>query len=343
MIERFITNSLTLKRYRRFKSKRLAVLSLFVFSLIVFFSFTAELWVNNKPVILSYSGEIYFPAIKRYHPSVFGIQDQFITDYRKLEMKEGDWTLWPLVRWDPYESNKYVDTYPAPPTFNETVTDNWLGTDDRGRDVLARLIYGFRYSIVYAFLVWAITFSIGISLGGVMGYAAGKVDFIGQRVVEILSTVPQFFLLIILISLFQPNLLMLVGITSLFGWISISYYMRGEFLKLRKMDFVDAARSLGASHARLIFRHILPNALGPVLTFSPFVIAGNITSLAALDFLGFGLPQPTPSWGELLAQAQKYFRIAWWLATYPSLALFTTLVLLSIVGEGVRDAFDPKK
>lgn len=338
MIERWIKNDLTLKRWRRFKSKKLAVISSWTLLIVTLLSFTSEIWSNSTPIFLKYNDRFFIPVVKSYHPSEFGIEDLMVMDYRRLNLKEGDFALWPINRWDPYESNKDVDTYPSPPTSR-----NWLGTDDRGRDIFARLLYGFRYSIIYAVFVWVLTFLAGIVFGGIMGYAGGKVDLLGQRIVEILSTVPQFFLLIILISIFQPNMFLLVAISSIFGWISISYYIRGDFLKLRKQDFVLAAGSLGAGHARLIFVHILPNALGAVITFSPFVIAGNITGLASLDFLGFGLPPPTPSWGELLAQAQKYFRVAWWLAVYPAGALFLSLVYLSLIGEGVRDAFDPKK
>jgi microcin C transport system permease protein len=218
-----------------------------------------------------------------------------------------------------------------------------MGTDVRGRDILTRLLYGLRYSISFALMVWILTFVTGTVLGGLMGYFGGRVDFWGQRVVEVLSTVPQFFLLIIIISIFQPTLFLLVILSSLFGWISISYYVRGEYLKNRKKEFVEAARALGAGHMRIFFKHLLPNSLSPIITFSPFVIAGNITALASLDYLGFGLTPPTPSWGELLNQAQKHFTEGWWLALYPSLALFLTLTMLSLIGEGVRDAMDPKE
>ena len=174
-----------------------------------------------------------------------------------------------------------------------------------------------------------------------MGFFGGKVDFIGQRIVEVLSTVPQFFLLIILISIFSPTLYMLIMITCVFAWIGISYYVRGEFLKNRNKEYVEAARSLGASNVKIIFKHILPNSLTPIITFAPFTIAAEIVGLAGLDYLGFGLQVPTPSWGELLAQAQKNYTIAWWLAFYPSLALFTVLTLLNLIGQGVRDAMDP--
>jgi microcin C transport system permease protein len=261
-------------------------------------------------------------------------------NYRTLKLDKygGDYILWPLIRWDPFESNKEVEVYPSEPS-----SDNWMGTDDRGRDILTRLLYGLRYSITFAVLVWLITFIVGTLVGGVMGYLGGRTDFWGQRIVEVLSTVPQFFLLIIIISIFQPTLLLLVILSSLFGWISISYYVRGEYLKNRKKEFVEAARALGAGNTRIFFKHLLPNSLSPIITFSPFVIAGNITALASLDYLGFGLTPPTPSWGELLNQAQKHFTEGWWLAAYPSLALFLTLTMLSLVGEGVRDAMDPKE
>jgi len=197
--------------------------------------------------------------------------------------------------------------------------------------------------MTYAFLVWLITFTVGTILGGIMGYMGGRTDFWGQRVVEVLSTVPQFFLLIIIISMFKPSLTLLIFISSIFGWINISYYVRGEFLKNRKKEFVEAARALGAGHVSIFFKHLLPNSLSPIITFSPFYIASNIVALASLDYLGFGLTPPTPSWGELLNQAQKHFTEGWWLAVYPSMVLFLTLTMLSLIGEGVRDAMDPKE
>lgn len=339
MIERLIKNDETLKKWRRFKSRRLAVASAWIMGIACLLSFTAEFWANNRPLYLSYKGESYFPVFVDYHPSRLGIEDSVVIRWRQLELneEEGDFALWPLIKWNPYESNKDVAYYPAEPS-----SDNWLGTDDRGRDILTRLLYGLRYSITYSLLVWILTFVVGTILGGLMGYFGGRVDFWGQRVVEVLSTVPQFFLLIIIISIFKPTLALLVLLSSIFGWISISYYVRGEYLKNRKKEFVEAAKALGAGHTRIFFRHLLPNSLAPIITFSPFVIAGNITALASLDYLGFGLTPPTPSWGELLNQAQKHFTEGWWLAVYPSLALFATLTMLSLLGEGVRDAMDPK-
>lgn len=339
MIEKLIQNDDSLKKWRRFKARKLAVISCWLIGIACLMSFSAEFWANSRPLILKYNNEIYFPVFKDYHPSLFGDEHTLVTNYRDLELSEekGDFALWPVVHWNPYESNKSVVSYPSEPT-----AENWMGTDDRGRDILTRLLYGLRYSISFAFMVWIITFVVGTILGGMMGYFGGRIDFWGQRVVEVLSTVPQFFLLIIIISIFKPTLVLLVFLSSIFGWISISYYVRGEYLKNRKKEFIEAARALGAGHTRIFFKHLLPNSLSPIITFSPFVIAGNITSLASLDYLGFGLTPPTPSWGELLNQAQKHFTEGWWLAVYPSLALFLTLTMLSLIGEGVRDAMDPK-
>lgn len=342
MIESRIKNELSLKRYRKLKANRLSMIGLWGLILMLFFSVTAEFWANSKPVILSYNNQTYFPVFKQYHPTEFGRKDILLMNYRDLEealdKERGDWILWPVIEWDPYESNKKVDFYPSPPTAS-----NWFGTDNSGRDILTRLMYGYRYCIIYAFLVWLITTVFGIAIGGIMGFFGGMVDIVGQRIVEVLNSVPQFFLLLIIVSIFQPNLIWLVFISSLFGWIFISYYIRGEFLKNRRLEFVEAAKSLGASRFRMIAKHILPNSLGPVITFAPFLIASHITGLASLDYLGFGLQPPTPSWGELLKQAQENFSTSWWLALFPSLALFITLLFLNMLGEGVRDAFDPRK
>ncbi len=335
---KFLVNDVNKRRWKKLTSEKRVVASAVLFLLITFFSFTGELWSNSKPLVLHHHGVTVFPVLADHHPSEFGITDRMVTDYRELPMTAEDWAVWPINRWDPYESNKKVERYPAGPS-----RDNWFGTDDRGRDIFARLLYGFRYSIAYAFLVWVLTILVAVVAGGTMGYFGGWVDLVGQRVVEILNTVPIFFLLIILVSIFNPTLTMLVILTSLFSWIGLSYYVRGEFLRNRRREYVESARAVGAGHRRLIFMHILPNSLVPVITFSPFIIASHILGLASLDYLGFGLKAPTPSWGELLNQAQKNFTTAWWLAVFPSAALFLTLVLLAIVGDGVRNAFDPKK
>lgn len=336
MIERFIQNDLTLKRWRRFKARKSAFYSLITFVLMVLATLTAPMLANNKPIYLSYEGNSYFPVFVDYHPRDFGKENTLVVNYKKLELSDSDSVIWPVIRWNPFESNEEVYSYPSPPTGT-----NIMGTDESGRDVFSRILYGFKYSISYAFLVWALSLILGVSFGGVMGYFGGRVDMVGQRMVEVFSTIPTFFLLLILISIFTPNMLLLVTISSVFGWVPISYYVRGEFLKNRKREFVEAALSMGARNRTIIFKHILPNSMVPVITFAPFVISNNVISLSMLDYLGFGLPVPTPSWGELLAQAQKHFTVAWWLAVYPAGALFTTLTLLNLIGEGVRDAMDP--
>ena len=337
MIEKYlITNELSRKRWRIFKRSKTAVISTIFLLFLILLTFVSPFVANSRPLVLKYNQQMYFPVVKDYTADVFGISDRLDVDYRELKLSSEDYALWPIIQWDPYESNAKVENYPSGPSAT-----NILGTDDRGRDVFTRLLYGFKYSITYAVAVWIISLSIGTILGGTMGFFGGKVDFIGQRVVEVLSTVPQFFLLIILISIFSPSLYLLIMITCVFAWIGISYYVRAEFLKNRNKEYVEAAKSLGASNFKIIFKHILPNSLTPIITFAPFTIAAEIVGLAALDYLGFGLQVPTPSWGELLAQAQKNYNIAWWLAFYPSLALFTVLTLLNLIGQGVRDAMDP--
>lgn len=337
MIERWIQNDLTLKRWRRFKKIRRSMVSVWIFAFLLIVSATAELWANSKPIVLSYDGEIYFPVFKRYGPSEFG-NEGFVTNYRKLDEDKISWAVWPLIEWDPLESNQDVSSYPAPPS-----SVNWFGTDDRGRDVLSRLVYGFRYSIGFALMVWFFSYLLGIIFGSVMGFAGGKTDLVGQRLVEVFESMPVLLVLITLVSIFGANLSLLVSFSVLFGWMMISIYIRAEFLKLRKREFVESARAQGVGTWRILRKHILPNALGPIVTFSPFTIASQIYALSALDYLGLGLPPPTPSWGELLQQGQNYFTLAWWLAVYPSLAVVLTMAVLNFIGEGVRDAFDPRK
>lgn len=339
MIERFIQNDLTLKRWRRYKQIRRAVVATWAVVILLFLSVTAEMWANSKPIVMSYQGKLYFPVYVTYHPTLFGQDQGFVTDYRQLRAQNKmDWSLWPPVEWDPFESNDTVKTYPAPPS-----SDNIFGTDDRGRDIASRLLYGFRYSFSFAIIVWLGAYILGIFFGAFMGFMGGKTDLFGQRVVEVFESMPILLLLITLVSIFGSSLTLLSTFAVILGWMMISYYVRAEFLKLRKREFVEAAEAMGASRFSIIFKHILPNSLSPVVTFSPFTISSNIYYLAALDYLGFGLPPPTPSWGELLQQAEKYFSIAWWLAVFPSIALFISLVVLNLIGEGVREAFDPRK
>lgn len=339
MIEKLFRNELARKRWRRFRSNKVAMVAVWILVALIFFSATAEMWANSRPIVLHYHGQTYFPVFKYYHPTMFGRQDIAIMDYRALKLDQpGDWAVWPPIHWDPYERNATLDEFPAPPSW-----DNLMGTDEGGRDVAARLLYGFRYSFGYAFGVWALSSLIGMVLGAWMGFKGGWADLAGQRVIEILESLPYLMILIFLVSVFKPSIMLLVLLTVFFGWVGVSLYFRAEFLKLRRREFVEAARALGAKTPRLLFTHILPNSLTPWITISPFLIAGNVYGLASLDYLGYGLPAPTPSWGELLSQAQKYFQLAWWLAVYPSLALFLTLTILNFIGEAVRDALDPRK
>jgi len=338
LLERYvIKNELSLKRYRRFKRDRLAMASVFLLMVLLFVSLTAEWWVNNKPHFMKYKGRFYAPLVLDYHPKEFGRDDIFVMDYRSLELSENDWAVWPLVQWDPYESNKSVESYPSPPT-----NMNIMGTDDSGRDVFARLLYGLRYTFMFAIGTWLLTYTLGVIIGSMMGYLGGWVDLVGSRVVEVIESMPVTLMLITIISIFTPNLLLLIVFMMFFEWTRISAYMRGQFLQYRKREFVEAARAIGASHWRIVFKHILPNALTPIVTFAPFNIAANVYTLAFMDYLGLGLRPPTPSWGELLQQAQKWFTIAEWLVWYPAAALLITLTLLINIGIAVRDAFDSK-
>lgn len=339
MIERFIKNELTLKRYRRFKRNKIAMVSVWLLGVLFFLSFTAEFWANNQPHIMKYNGKIYAPLFMDYYPSEFGRDDIYVMDYRQLEINKerGDWAVWPLVQWDPYESNKYVEEYPSKPTKL-----NLFGTDDRGRDVLTRLLYGLRYTLIFSIGAWLTCYLLGVLIGSMMGYFGGIVDLIGMRSVEIIQTMPVTLILITIISIFTPNILVLILFLSLFDWTKIAIYMRAQFLQLRKREYVEAAKALGSSNARIVFKHILPNGLTPIVTFAPFDIAYNISYLSFLDYLGLGLRAPTPSWGELLQQAQKWFTTAEWLVWYPAAALVLTLTLLINIGLAVRDAFDSK-
>lgn len=334
----FRSDPLTQRRWRVFRANRWAVCSLGYLVFCLGLSLMAELIANDRPYAMKYHGKLYFPALREPRAPELGIPDAYVVDYRSLVLDpaNGDWMLQPPVKFNPYQSNAAVN-YPGPPTWQ-----NPLGTDDRGRDVFTRLLYGFRLSFTYALGTWLITYLFGITVGLGMGYFGGWVDFAGQRVVEVMNSVPQFFLLIILVSIFEPSLALLIGITALFGWIPISYYMRAEGLRLRNLEFVEGARAVGQSTQQIIRRHVLPNALTPIVTFSPFAVAAGISGLATLDYLGFGLAPPAPSWGELLDQAQKNFPAAWWLALFPALALFSTLTALNFVGEGLRNAYDPR-
>lgn len=333
-------NELAHRRLEAFRSRRLSFYALIVLATLFFASLFAEMLANDRPLVLRFGGRTYWPVLVDYSPERFGQRDTFVVDYRALTPNLGrqDWALWPPIPWSPFESDRSLASFPAPPSDT-----HWLGTDDKGRDLLVRLIYGFRMSMLFALSVWLLSFAVGVLLGAVQGYFGGWIDFYGQRLTEIWSSVPIFFLILILIAIFTPNVVLLIVLYSLFGWPQIAQYQRAEFLALRRRDFVEAARALGASPWRIIFRHVLPNGLTPLLTFTPFTIAGGITGIAALDYLGFGVPPPTPSWGELLRQSLSHFSTAWWIAAFSVGSMFLVLLLLVFINEGVREAFDPHR
>ncbi|MCC7429864.1 ABC transporter permease subunit, partial [bacterium] len=255
------------------------------------------------------------------------------------QQNKGNWILMPLYPFSPVE-NLLSEISGEPPTVPDAT--HILGTDNRGRDVFARLIYGFQISISFALVVTFFSFLIGIVIGALLGYYGGKVDIYGQRFIEVLSAIPFLFLMMILVSITKPSfLLLVVMLVVLTGWIPETYYLRGEYYREKAKDYVSAAVSMGANDFQVMFKHILPNALTPVIAFAPFAVVGYITVLVSLDFLGFGLAAPTPSWGELIGQGTQDIRY-WWLIVSPLTAIFFTLMTITFVGEGVREAFDPK-
>lgn len=332
------STSITKENWKKFITKKSSVFSLFIFIILLFFSITAEFWTNSKPILLRYKGQNYFPIYINYHPSEFDIHDIYVMDYRNLKLNNKDWSLWPFFRWDPYESNSKLTRFPAPPS-----SENIFGTDDRGRDLFARIIYGFRYTFLFAFGVWFLSYLLGTALGATFGYFGGKIDLLGMRLIEIIDSMPSLLILITLVSIFKPSLLILIIFSVFFGWTHIATYIRAEVLSLRKREFVDSARIQGASNFRIIWRHILPNALTPLFTLSPFSIASQILILTNMDYLGLGLPVPTPSWGELISQAQKYMAAAEWLVWWPSFFITITLLSLINIGLTLREINDKRR
>jgi microcin C transport system permease protein len=328
------------RQLQKFRSHKRGLWSLRLLCLLTLVSIFAPIVSNNKPIIMKFDDKLYFPVFEAITPTDLNLSTDFHqVDFRALSNESSyQWSLWPIVAFHPNESDRSLDSYPSAPD-----SAHWFGTDNRGRDVLARVIYGLRNALAYTTLVWFFSFLLGSFLGGIQGYFGGWFDFSVQRIIEVISSVPSFFLMIIVVSLIKPSLVILAVLSVLIGgWISISYYLRAEFLRLRNQEFVEAARAQGISRMRIILKHILPNALNPIITFTPFKLTAGITGLAGLDYLGFGLPPHSASWGELLNQAQQHIDSAWWLALFPSLALVMTLLLLNFVGEAAREAFDPR-
>ncbi|MCU0792237.1 MAG: ABC transporter permease subunit [Opitutaceae bacterium] len=347
----FRLNPITLKKLRRFRSLRRGWWSFWLLTALVLFTFAAELFINHRALVVRHDGRWFFPAYGDVLPGdTFGLGYQWETDYRQLRERmrgdavareRGDFTLLAAIPYNATENCYPGEFYRArPPDLEKR---HLLGTDTQNRDIFARLVYGFRKALIFSFWVVAGTYALGIVIGCAMGYYRGAVDLVFQRVIEIWSNVPFLYVVIIIASLVRPSLGWLVVINIAFGWMGMTYYMRTGTLKEAARDYVASAQVLGASDARIIFRHILPNTAATLVTFVPFSVAGAIGSLTALDFLGFGLPVPTPSWGELLRQGTQNLTTAPWIVVSAVTAMTLVLTLVTFVGEAIREAFDPRK
>lgn len=331
------------RAWLRFKRNRRGYISLWIFAVAVALSLLADVLSNDRPLIVRYDNQFYFPLVNSYPEKTFGgdfeTPTDFLDPFIEQSIREGEnWAVYPLNRYS-FNSLNYFAPSPNPAAPSSV---NWLGTDDRGRDVLARLLYGFRVSVLFGLALTAIGVVLGIIMGAIQGYFAGKVDLVIQRFIEIWGSVPELYLLIILASVFEPGLLILLVILSLFGWMGLSDYVRAEFLRNRSLDYVTAARALGLTNLQIIWRHVLPNSLTPVIAFLPFRMSAAILALTSLDFLGLGVPSSTPSLGELLAQGKSNLD-AWWISLGTFGVLVALLLLLIFIGEALRDALDTRR
>lgn len=340
-----VSVSIFRKRWRKFKTLKRGYYSFLILIILYLISFILPLLINRTAIIVKYNGEYYFPMFKSgiYEASFFGQNGYGEVNYRLLkkafqESDSDNWVLMPLYPYSPNENllDELEGTPPHPPSIQHL-----FGTDDRGRDVFARTLYGFNISISFALVVTFFAYLFGVSIGAVLGFFGGKVDILGQRLIEIWSTLPFLYVMIIVSSILQPNFILLVLILTAFSWMGITYYVRGEFYREKARDYVSAAVSLGAKNKTIIFKHILPNSLTPIISFAPFAIVADISALVSLDFLGFGLPPPTPSWGQLVRQGMTNIE-HWWLVAVPLSAMFLTLIAIVFIGEAIREAFDPK-
>ncbi len=345
-MKRISLNPVTRRKLKRFVSIRRGFWSFVIIFGLILFSFAAELFINSRALVVRYQGDWYFPTYGRMIPgTTFGLDYQYETDYRELKQTfdqagQGDFVLLPPVPYNPYENDLRLNEYPPfPPSFDDR---HFLGTDNVGRDILARLVYGFRTAILFSFFLLLINYTIGIFIGCAMGYFGGKFDLFFQRIIEIWSNIPFLYVIIIVSSILVPSFMILLLIMAFFGWISITWVMRTMTYKEKEREYVLAVRSLGASHFRIIFRHIIPNTISVIVTYAPFAISSGIVALTSLDYLGFGLPAPTPSWGELLSQGWQNME-AWWISASVVGALVVTLMTVTFTGEGIREAFDPRQ
>jgi microcin C transport system permease protein len=339
-------NPLTQKALQRFKSIRRGYWSALVLAVMLFLSIFAELLANSRALMVNYEGKLYFPSYGAIIPGkVFGLDYDYETNYRQLRnlTQEGiidGWVLMPPIPYNPYENNFIEGKYP--PGAPDWHQQHYLGTDIAGRDVASRLLYGFRTAMAFSLILLVSNYIVGIALGCLMGYWGGAFDLLFQRMIEIWSNVPFLYVIMIIASFVVPNFWTLILIMVMFGWMSMTWYMRTSAYKEKARAYVSAARALGASTSRILFYHILPNSVYIIVTFIPFSIVSGITALTALDFLGFGLPPPTPSWGEILRQGTDNLH-APWIAGSVVAALIVVLTMVTFVGEAIREAFDPKK
>lgn len=329
--------------WQRFRRNRLGFVSLVLFVLLFAISLAAEFVSNDKPLVARYQGQWYAPVFKNPPETAFGGDFATPTDFldpfiRQQFQQPGNWAVYPLNPYHHGTLNYFAkEPNPAPPS-----ADNWLGTDDRGRDLLARLLYGFRVSVLFALALTVTGTILGVVTGAIQGFFVGKIDLAMQRFIEIWGAMPELYLLIIFSAVFEPSVSLLLILLSLFGWMGLSDYVRAEFLRNRQLDYVRAARALGLSNWAIIWRHVLPNSMTPVVTFLPFRMSAAILALTSLDFLGLGVPPGTPSLGELLAQGKNNID-AWWISISTFAVLVITLLLLTFMGDALRDALDPRK
>ena len=334
---------MTRRRLGNFRANRRGFWSMWIFLAVFLFALPAEFVANDKPLLVKYEGGYFFPVLFSYPETIFGGDFETEAEYREIDVQElitekGGWMIWPMIRFSYNTVNLDLDVpSPAPPS-----AVNWLGTDDQSRDVLARVIYGFRISVLFGLLLTFFGSIIGVSVGALEGYFGGWTDLIFQRFIEIWSGLPQLYILIILSSIIVPGFWSLLAILLIFGWTALEGVVRAEFFRARNFEFVRAAKALGVTDITIMRRHILPNAMVATLTFLPLILTGSITGLTALDFLGLGLPPGSPSLGELLQQGKSNLQ-APWLGLSATITLAVMLTLLVFVGEAVRDAFDPRK
>jgi microcin C transport system permease protein len=330
------------RRILQFKRNKRGYWSAWIFVLVFLLSLGAEFLANDKPIVVRYDEQFYFPVVKSYPETAFGGEFETEADYRDQTVQSlieaKGWMVWPPVRYG-YQTINYNLQVPAP---SPPTSENLLGTDDQGRDVLARLIYGFRISVLFGLTLTILGSAVGVLVGAMEGYFGGLFDLLSQRFIEIWSGMPVFFLLIIMSSVITPGFFTLLGLMLLFSWMHLVDVVRAEFLKARNLDYIRAAKALGVSTPVIMFKHALPNAMVATLSMMPFVLTGSITTLTGLDFLGFGLPPGSPSLGELLSQGKNNLQ-APWLGITAFMSLAVMLSLLTFVGEAVRDAFDPRK